>query len=60
MTPVWRALRLKAGDLRRGLTFERECEPFRVLGWPIRLRQTFDVARNGLGFLVRRAKIERL
>ena len=43
-----------------GLSFARECATFHVLGWPIRLRQTFDVARQGLNFVVRRSKIERL
>ena len=53
VSPVWRAPALvptETGDAtaRRGqLTFMRECETFRVFGWPIRLRQTWYVARGG-------------
>lgn len=68
VSPVWRPPAfVPAGPddaaARRGqLLFTRECETFRVLGWPIRLRQTYEVARQGVGggFVVRSATIERL
>ena len=40
--------------------FTRECDTFRVLGWPIRLRQTFHMRRKGFGLVVLKATIERL
>ena len=40
--------------------FARECETFRVMGWPIRLRQTFHVRKKGFGFVVLKAVTERL
>ena len=43
-----------------GLVFARECETFRVMGWPIRLRQTFHVRKKGFGFVVLKAVTERL
>ena len=56
VTPVWR--KVVAGET--GLVFARECETFRVMGWPIRLRQTFHVRKKGFGFVVLKAVTERL
>ena len=56
VTPVWR----KVTACETGLVFARECETFRVMGWPIRLRQTFHVRKKGFGFVVLKAVTERL
>ena len=56
VTPVWRSLRETADES----VFTRECDTFRVLGWPIRLRQTFHMRRKGFGLVVLKATIERL
>ena len=56
VTPVWR--KVTAGGT--GLVFVRECDTFRVMGWPIRLRQTFHVRKKGFGFVVLKAVTERL
>jgi hypothetical protein len=56
VTPVWR----KVTACDTGLVFARECETFRVMGWPIRLRQTFHVRKKGFGFVVLKAVTERL
>ena len=56
VTPVWREV-IGGG---RGLVFTRECEAFRVMGWPVRLRQTFHVRQKGVGYVVLKTVIERL
>ena len=56
ITPVWK--KVTACDSE--LVFARECETFRVMGWPIRLRQTFHVRKKGFGFVVLKAVTERL
>ena len=56
VTPVWREI-IGGG---RALVFTRECEAFRVMGWPVRLRQTFHVRHNGVGYIVLKTVIERL
>ena len=56
VTPVWR----KVTACESELVFARECETFRVMGWPIRLRQTFHVRKKGFGFVVLKAVTERL
>ena len=56
ITPVWK----KVTACESELVFARECETFRVMGWPIRLRQTFHVRKKGFGFVVLKAVTERL
>lgn len=56
VTPVWREV-IGGG---RGLVFTRECEAFRVMGWPVRLRQTFYVRQEGGGYVVLKTVVERL
>ena len=56
VTPVWREI-IGGG---RALVFTRECEAFRVMGWPVRLRQTFHMRHNGVGYIVLKTVIERL
>jgi len=56
VSPVWRGLRATADRS----VFTRECDTFRVLGWPIRLRQTFHVRKTIFITVVRKAVIERL
>jgi len=55
VTPVWR--KVTGGP---GLVFTRDCDTFRVMGWPIRLRQTFHVRKKGFGFVVLKAVTVRL
>eukprot|EP00320_Phaeocystis_rex_P014992 CAMPEP_0119094144 /NCGR_PEP_ID=MMETSP1178-20130426/165289_1 /TAXON_ID=33656 /ORGANISM="unid sp, Strain CCMP2000" /LENGTH=198 /DNA_ID=CAMNT_0007077855 /DNA_START=75 /DNA_END=671 /DNA_ORIENTATION=+ len=57
ITPVWRKVSRDNGP---GLVFTRECDTFRVMGWPIRLRQTFHVRKKGFGFVVLKAITVRL